>query len=78
MNVHKKKPKDILEYYEEVIEHGDYQRIAKLTRKYDGNCFTADYVRKVLRGERDNVMIKDVARLYFKKKVAMQYSLRQR
>ena len=73
------KSKDIVELIEEghfEIEHGDYQRIANLTRKPNGDKFTADYVRKVLKGMRENKMIKRKARLYLKRKRKLQESLK--
>ena len=70
--------KDIVELIEEgafKLEHWDYQRIANLTLKPDGTRFTADNVRKVLKGMRDNKAIKKIARLYFKRKAKLEKEL---
>ena len=70
--------KDIVELIKEGafnIEHGDFQRIANLTMKPDGTKFTADYVRKVLKGIRENKAIKKTARLYFKRKAKLEKQL---
>lgn len=72
--------KDVVELIEDgtfLVEHGDYQRIANLTEKENGENFTADYVRKVLKGMRDNPLIKKKAKLYFKRKAKLQEALRE-
>ena len=61
----------LIEEGELVIEHGDYQRIANLSTKADGTHFTADYVRKVLKGMRRNSFIERKARLYLRKKAKL-------
>lgn len=74
------KTKDVVELIEEgvfQIEHGDYQRIANLTQKSNGEFFTADYVRKVLKGMRENKLIKRKARLYLRRKAKLQEALRE-
>lgn len=71
--------KDIVELIEDgtyVVEHGDYQRIANLTKKEDGCSFTADYVRKVLKGMRKNKVIQQKSKLYFKKKYQLLKALK--
>ena len=57
------------------IEHGDYQRIANIAIKEDGSTFTADYVRKVLKGTRNNKFIERKARLYLRKKAKLMAEL---
>jgi len=49
------------------IRHGDYLRIAELTRKANGKPYTSDYVRKVLRGHRHNKEIVKIAKRYLKR-----------
>ncbi|MEL6537905.1 MAG: hypothetical protein AAFQ98_20965 [Bacteroidota bacterium] len=63
---------DLAEYY----QHGDFQRIANLVKKKGGEeTYTADYVRKVLFGTRDNNQIVKKAKQYFKKKRRMTEEL---
>lgn len=54
------------------ITHGDYQRIASLTRKHDGSPYTADYVRKVLLSLRNSPYILKTAKRYFKQMAKLQ------
>ena len=49
------------------IRHGDYLRIAELTRKANGKPYTSDYVRKVLRGHRHNKEIIRIAKRYLRR-----------
>ena len=72
--------KDIVTLLEEEkykVEHGDYQRIANVTKKPNGEPYTADYVRKVLLGKRDNPTIKKIAKLYFKRIQKLQDELKE-
>ena len=68
---------ELLEELQAKIEHGDYQRIANLTVKTDGTAYTADYVRKVLLGLRQNMVILKKAQRYLKQKEKMVESLRK-
>jgi len=66
------KSKNAIELIKEnpdLVEHGDYQRIANLTYKSNGEKYTADYVRKVLKELRKNALILKMATLYFKNKM---------
>ena len=70
------KLKEVLGDLAEQIEHGDYQRIANLSKKKGGEePFTADYVRKVLFGIRQNKDILKKAKQYLKKKGKMTQEL---
>lgn len=68
---------ELLEELQAQIEHGDYQRIANLTVKGNGQPYTADYVRKVLLGLRQNPVILKKAQRYLKQKEKLVKSLRQ-
>lgn len=57
------------------IQHGDYQRIANLCHRGDGRPFTADYVRKVLLGLRQNSTIEKKALRYLKKQKKLMETL---
>ncbi|HAA23753.1 MAG TPA: hypothetical protein DCP28_35120 [Cytophagales bacterium] len=59
------------------VDHGDYQRIARLCLKSDGKPYTADYVRKVLLGLRKNAVIEKKALAYFRKKQSMYKALQK-
>ncbi|MEL6534104.1 MAG: hypothetical protein AAFQ98_01765 [Bacteroidota bacterium] len=60
-----------------IVEHGDYQRIANLTSKKDGEKYSADYVRKVLKELRKNDLIIKIATLYFKNKIKYMDRLKE-
>ena len=68
---------ETLQMLQSKIEHGDYQRIANLTRKDDGTPYTSDYVRKVLLGLRINPVILKKAQKYLSKKEKLVESLKQ-
>lgn len=68
---------DILAALQAKIEHGDYQRIANLTRKPDGKPYTSDYVRKVILGLRLNPAILKKAQRYLAQKEKLVKSLKQ-
>jgi len=61
--------------YGHYLRHGDFQRIAEATCKKDGSPYSADYVRKVLQGQRMNAHIERLALRYFKGQQALQQSL---
>ncbi|HAA12300.1 MAG TPA: hypothetical protein DCE41_11595 [Cytophagales bacterium] len=50
-----------------VIRHGDYLRIAELTRRTNGRPYRSDYVRKVLNGFRHNKEIVKIAKRYLRR-----------
>ena len=57
------------------VEHGDYKRIAELTNSNDGKPYSADYVRKVIHGDRINQQIVKKAQAYFREKRRMMKRL---
>ena len=59
------------------IEHGDYERIAKLCPKPEGGgYYTSDYVRKVMKDMRDSPEIAKKAKAYIRQKTKMVRGLK--
>ncbi|MEL6536988.1 MAG: hypothetical protein AAFQ98_16320 [Bacteroidota bacterium] len=72
------KEKRIPETYQKYgmeVEHGDYKRIAELTVSSNGTPYSADYVRKVIHGDRINQQIVKKAQAYFREKKRMMKRL---
>lgn len=74
------KEKQIPETYQKYgmeVEHGDYKRIADLTLSGNGVPYSADYVRKVIHGDRVNKQIVKKAQAYFREKRRMMKRLEE-
>lgn len=70
-----KKIPETYQKYGMEVEHGDYKRIAELTVSNDGKPYSADYVRKVIHGDRINQQIVKKAQAYFREKKRMMKRL---
>ena len=66
---------DTYQKYGMEVEHGDYKRIAELTVSGNGEPYSADYVRKVIHGDRINQQIVKKAQAYFREKKRMMKRL---
>lgn len=84
-----KSPKQLPDWQEKLLsegaaslEHGDYQRIADFTLSPKGKPYTADYVRKVLLGMRENEDILYLSHRFLqlkaKQHVAMKKAMEKR